>query len=192
MLLYCIRKVLATMPNSQKKIAIKTSILSPIFSKKGQSIAEFAIVVPVFVVIAMLVIDLANMVLVAHRLNAAAREAVRVATENGDPLGALPAGVACSLNGGGGGVNACALGSTTICCIALSRADIVLFHSGLTNVPMWGTYIQQSVPGTNLQAAGSNLHAFFRVDLQQNVNYFFKIATQAVSGFSVAYADRIT
>lgn len=54
-------------------------------SSKGQSAVEFALVIPLFMLIAVAGLDIATMISVTHRLAAATREGARLATESTDP-----------------------------------------------------------------------------------------------------------
>ena len=51
---------------------------------RGQSLAEFAMVLPIFMMIAVAGIDVASLISATHRLSAATREGARVATESTD------------------------------------------------------------------------------------------------------------
>ncbi|MDP3920264.1 MAG: pilus assembly protein [Candidatus Omnitrophota bacterium] len=51
---------------------------------RGQSLVEFALVLPLFMLIAVAGIDVASLVSATHRLSAATREGARVATESTD------------------------------------------------------------------------------------------------------------
>ncbi|MCM8776493.1 MAG: pilus assembly protein, partial [Candidatus Omnitrophica bacterium] len=89
--------------------------------RKGQAIVETALMLPILFLIAGVVLDLANLVMTAHRITSAVREGARIATENPEQLsGTLTNCSAAS--------EICAItGSNDICCVAVSRAYYVLY-----------------------------------------------------------------
>jgi len=141
---------------------------------RGQAIVEFALIIPVLLAIATIVIDLANMVFVAHRLSAATREGARIATETSVPTPEDP-----------GSTDRCELGtcvnSPDICCIAINRSNLVLFNSGITNATVDGTWYSVTDSGRK--------YVLLRVTATSIVNLFFGLGTQTISTSSVAYGD---
>ena len=114
------------------------------------------------------------MVFVAHRLSAATREGARIATETSVPTPENP-----------GGSDQCSLGvcvnSPEICCIAINRANLVLFNSGVTNATINGTWFST--------VQNDRRYVMLRVTASSVVNLFFGLGTQTISTASVAYGD---
>jgi len=141
---------------------------------RGQAIVEFALIIPVLLAIATLAIDMANMVFVAHRLSAATREGSRIATETSLPTPENPSpSDKCTL--------AQCVSSSSICCIAVNRTNLVLFNSGVTN----GTVTGEWVPVVE----DDRRYVLLRVQASSVVNFFFGLGSQTINSASVSYGD---
>lgn len=162
---------------------------------KGQGVIEMALVLPVLLGFGTLTIDLANLVLTAHRITAAVREGARVATETSTPWD--PSIATCTPNSDINPTNCtpscglntqtaadCADNDTSTCCIAVSRANIVLFNSGVTDGIVRGTWLERDIGGTQ--------YAFLRIEMEATVNFFFGIGSQTIRQAATGFHDEIT
>ena len=147
---------------------------------QGQALTELALILPILVLVGSVGVDLARMVLTAHRVAAAVHEGARYTTESPLPL-TLPL-QDCSLNTPSSTVE-CGSGTVTTCCIAISRANLALFDSGVTNHSVQGQWIQQEIMGRQ--------YAFLRITMSSNVNFFFSIGNQMITSSAVGFADEM-
>lgn len=159
-----------------RRVMIMTSMRS-----RGQVFVEFALVLPVLILIASLVIDLANMVFVFHRLSAATREAARVATETNLPVLSSEIGPTYSESN-------CPVGGKPhfVPCVAVARADRVLEDSGIpgssdANTTVAARYYQIT--------SGGDTHTMLEVTVGRQVDYFFKLAGLNIRATANAYAE---
>lgn len=152
-------------------------------NSKGQAIVEFVILVPLLLGIACIVLELGNMVFVAHRLSSATREGARIATETSLPAprdaNALPT---CNLS-------ECAQ-ANSICCIAVNRANLVLFNSGIQGADINGRWF--------LENANGRTYSMFEIEATLDTNFILSWVFQAfgntannltLRSTSVAYGD---
>lgn len=136
---------------------------------------EFVLLLPMLLAVASLVIDMGNMIFVAHRLSAASREGARVATETSVPTPENPtAGDNCELA-------TCGEGATSICCIGINRANLVLFNSGIDQTEVTGEWITDVRFGRR--------YVLYRVTTATTVNFFFGLGNQRLTSQSTAYGD---
>lgn len=143
----------------------------------GQSITEMALVLPILLLIGALAIDLANLVLTAHRIAAAVHEGARYATESSLPVPETFDN--CSINAGQ--PDECATTDNGTCCIAASRAFRVLFDSGITDGSVRATWLTRKIRSAD--------YAFLRVQASATVNFFFNIASQTITSSATAFVD---
>ncbi len=144
-------------------------------NSRGQAMVEFVLLLPMLLAVASLVIDMGNMIFVAHRLAAATREGSRVATETSVPAPENPgAGDSCELGTCGDGV-------TSICCIGINRANLVLFNSGINQTEIDGEWISDVRDGRR--------YVLYRVTAATTVDFFFGLGNQRLSSQATAYGD---
>jgi hypothetical protein len=143
----------------------------PFFSKTGQAMVETVLILPILLGFASLIIDLGNLMYVAHRITAASREGARFVTESSEPL---PDPLTnCELA-------ACGT-ATGHCCTALHRTSNVLFNSGIQDANIRGEWFNDT-------SRPPGVYTFFRLTVETNITFFFGLFTQTVQTSAVAYA----
>lgn len=136
---------------------------------------EFVLLLPMLLAVASLVIDMGNMIFVSHRLSSATREGARVATETSVPSPENPTEADnCNLG-------VCGDGASSICCIGINRANLVLFNSGIDETEVDGEWIAD--------VQGGRRYVLYRVTAATTVNFFFGLGNQRLSSSSTAYGD---
>lgn len=146
-------------------------------SHRGQAAVEFVLMLPILLLLASVAMDTANMVFVAHRLAAATREGARVATETTQPIPEHgDTGESCTISG-------CASG-TSLCCLAVRRANLVLWNSGVQDPDnVTGRWIERTDNTTNRR------YVMLQITATETVNFAFGLADQTLVFRSVGYGD---
>jgi len=142
-----------------------------------QAIVELALLLPVLLAMASLIIDAANMIFVAHRLTAATREGARIATESGaDVVTEMGTDPSCTI-----GACRANLSNLSTCCIAVRRAETVLINSGITNAEVSGEW--------DIVSKYQRDYYLLRIDTSSQVNFLFGLGNQTVTATASAYGD---
>lgn len=133
---------------SFKSISLKRRFTGRLYGSKrassGQSLVEFALVLPLFLIITVAGVDVANLISVTHRLSAATREGARLATETTDTAFATRTQNA-----------------------AVSRTQRVMTDAG---IPWWNANVTAAWTGRNINGVN---YTFLRVSADYTPPLFF-------------------
>jgi|GEM_PF-1688529 len=143
-------------------------------STRGQAAVEFVLMLPIILFLSSFALDVANMVSIGHRLSAATREGARVATETTQPI---PTTGTCS-------IQTCTDDITTLCCLAVRRANLVLWNSGVQDpdavTAQWTTTDEDG-----------RRYIFLEMTATETVNFAFGLTNQTLTFRSIGYGDDI-
>ena len=145
-------------------------------SSRGQSLIEFALVMVLFFLpLTTLVLDGVRIFTTYNRLQEATREGAKVVTESQAPIpnpNALqPLPPNCE--------ETCS--DDFICCIAVKRANAVLWHSGIKDATVTGRWSSAN--------KGDVTYVFLTIAANKTVRYFFQTGSLNLSVLSTGYAD---